>query len=145
MEKSGVNKHLNYTLRQSIGIYHQVPPPTTTAPALGAIHFRRFDTYPPPISSFLVLSVGKFGQFFTPLPPQKCWGFKWMVPYWRLFARHLLQRTLLCGPSRNKYQKTCWKPPETIPGGFAQVSDFFYYKLFSIFIINKKILKPENS
>ena len=23
MEKSGVNKHLNYTLRQSIGIYHQ--------------------------------------------------------------------------------------------------------------------------
>jgi hypothetical protein len=34
MEKSGVNKHLNYTLRQSIGIYHQVPPPTTTAPAL---------------------------------------------------------------------------------------------------------------
>ena len=29
-----MNKHLNYTLRQSIGIYHQVPPPTTTAPAL---------------------------------------------------------------------------------------------------------------
>ena len=35
MEKSGVNKHLNYTLRQSIGIYHQVPQPTTTAPGLG--------------------------------------------------------------------------------------------------------------
>ena len=30
-----------------------------------------FDPYPPSVGSFLLLSVGKFGQFFTP-PPLRC-------------------------------------------------------------------------
>ena len=40
----------------------------------GTIHLRHrkiftiFDPYPPPVGSFLLLSVGKFGQFLTPSP-----------------------------------------------------------------------------
>ena len=32
--------------------------------------FKIFDPYPPPVGSFLLLSIGKFGQFLTP-PPLK--------------------------------------------------------------------------
>ena len=41
----------------------------------GIIHLRRrqiftiFDPYPPPVGSFLLLSIRKFGQFLT---PKKC-------------------------------------------------------------------------
>ena len=42
---------------------------------IGTIHldvskfFTIFDPYPPTASSFLLLSVGKFGKFLTPPPP----------------------------------------------------------------------------
>ena len=36
-----------------------------------------FDPYSPPFGNFLLLSVGKFDQFFTPPPPTlKCWRLK---------------------------------------------------------------------
>ena len=40
-------------------------------------NFHNFYPYTPPVGSFLLLSVGKFGQFVTP-PPKKCRRLKWM-------------------------------------------------------------------
>ena len=53
---------------------------------LGTIHKRRrqflriFDTPHPHVGSFLVLSVGNFDRFLTPLPPPNCGRHLWTAP-----------------------------------------------------------------
>ena len=60
-------------------VYHSwlsclFPQPNQNHHNLGTIHLRHrqiftiFDPYPPPVGSFLLLFVGKFGQFLTPPP-----------------------------------------------------------------------------
>ena len=53
-------------------------------------HFYDFLSLPPPVGSFLLLSVSKFGQFLTP-PPKKCRRLKWMVPWVKICHRPSLQ------------------------------------------------------
>jgi hypothetical protein len=43
--------------------------------------FSGFLTPTPSVKSFLQLSVGKYGYFWTPSPPKECRRLKWMVPY----------------------------------------------------------------
>ena len=45
------------------------------------------------------------------------------------------------------YPETCWKPPETVRGGFRQVSGFFHYRnyFFSKMFINKNFRKPSEA
>ena len=43
-------------------------------------NFHDFWLLPPTVGSFLLLSIGKFGQFLTSPPPKKCRRLTWMVP-----------------------------------------------------------------
>ena len=63
--------------------------------------FSRFLTLPPSVSSFLLLSVGKFGKLLTPPPPKKCRRYKWMVPFkglsdFRTWILSILQELNFC-------------------------------------------------
>ena len=83
----------------------------------GTIHLRRrqifttFDSYPLPSAVFLLLSVGKFDQFFT---PTNCRRLKWMVPIfytrWHWVNTHkeidILERLLFNVLSERRHLET---------------------------------------
>ena len=60
--------------------------------------FHNFEPYPPIVYIFLLLSVGKFGQFLTP-PPKKWQRFKWMVPLTLVIHFFYMKNQTLTFPS----------------------------------------------